>query len=117
MRNRICHQSDILPDVIGSNAKLAQAKLYAQPTELYRVNMSTYHFMLIVEGPDLQAQSMIDALFDAGCGDAAVGSAHGVQYVDFDREAETFDEAMLSAVDYIEKLDGVKVVRTSGVRP
>ena len=78
-----------------------------------RVDMSTYHFTLIVEGPDLQAPSVIDALFDAGCGDAAVGSAHGVQYVDFDREAETFDDAILSAVDDLEKLDGVMVVRVA----
>ncbi len=75
--------------------------------------MPTFHFTLIVEGPDLQAPPLIDSLFDAGCDDAAVGCAHGVQYVDFDREAETFDDAILSAVDDIEKLDGVEVVRVA----
>ena len=75
--------------------------------------MPTFHFTLIVEGPDLQSPSLIDSLFDAGCGDAAAGCAHGVQYVDFDREAESFDDAILSAVDDIEKLDGVEVVRVA----
>lgn len=73
--------------------------------------MSTFQFTLIVEGPDLQEESRVDALFEAGCDDAAVGRSDGVQYVDFDREASTLDSAVLSAVDDLETLDGVEVVR------
>ena len=73
--------------------------------------MSTFHFTLIVEGPDLQDESCIDALFEAGCDDAAIGRSDGVQFVDFDREAATLDRAILSAVDDVEKLEGVEVVR------
>ena len=73
--------------------------------------MSTFHFTLIVEGPDLQDEPHIDALFEAGCDDAAVGRSDGVQYVDFDREAGTLDTALLSAVDDLETLEGVEVVR------
>ena len=73
--------------------------------------MPTFHFTLIVDGPDLQDYSLIDSLFEAGCDDAAIGCSDGVQYVDFDREAEDFDDAILSAVDDLEKLDGVEVVR------
>ncbi len=73
--------------------------------------MSTYHFTLIVDGPDLQDQPMIDRLFEAGCDDATVGSSDGVQYVDFDREAGALDDAILSAVDDLEKLEGVEVIR------
>ncbi len=73
--------------------------------------MPTFHFTLIVDGPDLQDRSLIDALFEAGCDDAAIGCSDGVQYVDFDREAEDFNDAILSAVDDLEKLDGVQVVR------
>ena len=73
--------------------------------------MSTYHFTLIVEGPDLQDEARIGALFEAGCDDAAVGQSDGVQFVDFDREAGTLDGAILSAVDDLERLDGVEVVR------
>ena len=43
-----------------------------------RVDMPAFHFTLIVEGPDLQAPSLIDSLYDAGCDDAAVGCAHAV---------------------------------------
>ena len=55
--------------------------------------MATFHFTLIVNGPDLQDDSHIDALFEAGCDDATVGNSDGVQYVDFDREASNFDQA------------------------
>ena len=73
--------------------------------------MSTFQFTLIVDGPDLQAQPLIDQLFEAGCDDATIGSSDGVQYVDFDREAEALDDALLSAVDDLEKLEGVEVIR------
>ncbi len=78
--------------------------------------MSTFHFTLIVDGPDLQDRSLIDSLFEAGCDDATIGCSDGVQYVDFDREAENINDAILSAVDDLEKLDGVEVVRITDLR-
>ena len=55
--------------------------------------MPIQHFTLIVEGTDLQAEPFIGALFEAGCDDATVGQVDGVQYVDFDREAESLGES------------------------
>ena len=75
--------------------------------------MPVHHFTLIVEGTDLQAEPTIDALFEAGCDDATVGRVDGVQYVDFDREAESLAEAVLSAVRDVEKVDGAAVLRPS----
>lgn len=73
--------------------------------------METYHFTAIVEGPDLQSDDLIDALYEAGGDDALVGRRDGIQYLDFDREAPSLEEAILSAVADIEQLDGVEVVR------
>ena len=73
--------------------------------------MGTYHFTLIVDGPDLQDGAQVDALYASGCDDALVGRSHGVQYLDFDREAPSLDAAVLSAVADVEGLDGVEVVR------
>ena len=73
--------------------------------------MSMFHFTLIVEGPDLQDEARIDALFEAGCDDAAIGRSDGIQFVDFDREAGSIGHAILSAVDDLESLEGVEVVR------
>lgn len=75
--------------------------------------MPVHHFTLIVEGTDLQAEPAIDALFEAGCDDATVGRVDGVQYIDFDREAESLGEAIISAVRDVEKIDGAAVLRPS----
>ena len=73
--------------------------------------MPTHHFTLIVDGPDLQDDTLIDTVFEAGCDDAAIGRIDGIQYVDFDREAASLDRAILSAVADLERIDGVNVVR------
>ena len=76
--------------------------------------MPTFQFTLIAEGPDLQADEFADAVFDASCDDALVGRTDGVQYLDFDREAVSLEEAVLSAVSDIETVEGVGVVRLAG---
>ena len=73
--------------------------------------MPSHHFTLIVDGPDLQDDSRIEALFEAGCDDAIVGSVDGIQYVDFDREGPSLDRAVMAAVADVEQLAGVQVVR------
>ncbi len=40
--------------------------------------MALHHFTLIVDGPDVQDEALIDALFEAGCDDALVGRAEGI---------------------------------------
>ena len=64
--------------------------------------MTAHHFILIIEGSDLQAEGSIDALFLAGCDDATVGRVGATQYVDFDREAETLADAVFAATADIE---------------
>ena len=73
--------------------------------------MPIHHFTLIVEGPDLQSDLLIDEVFEAGCDDATVGSTDGIQYVDFDREAPSLGEAIIAAVRDIERVEGVHVTR------
>jgi len=75
--------------------------------------MPLHHFTLIVDGPDLQDDAYIDMLFEAGCDDGTVGRADGIQYIDFDREAPSFDEAILSAVTDVERVAGAEVVRVA----
>ena len=75
--------------------------------------MPIHHFTLIVDGPDLQDDALIDSLFETGCDDAAIGRIDGIQYVDFDREAVSLDEAVLSAVTDVERIEGVSVVRVA----
>ena len=73
--------------------------------------MSTHEFTLIVEGPDLQDESHVDALFEAGFDDATIGRVGSIQYLDFDREAESFADAVLSATETLElAVPGARVV-------
>ena len=76
--------------------------------------MTTHRFTLIVEGPDLQAEPFIDRLYEAGCDDALAGRSHGVQCLDFDREAASIEQAVCSAIADVARLDGVEVVRIAG---
>lgn len=74
--------------------------------------MSHHQFTVLVEGTDMQNDEAAAALFEAGCDDATVGTSHGTQYLDFDREADSFTDAIASAVRAIEKaLPGARVVR------
>ena len=75
--------------------------------------MPTHHFTLIVDGADLQDESVVNGLFESGCDDALVGSTDGVQFLDFDRDAASLDEAVLSAVADVERVDGVQVIRVA----
>ena len=76
--------------------------------------MQTHHFTLIVEGPDMQDEAMIDALFKNGCDDGTVGRSDGVQFIVFDREAASFTEAVQSAIDDIQRTPGLRAVRIDG---
>ncbi|MBI4544986.1 MAG: hypothetical protein HY703_07325 [Gemmatimonadetes bacterium] len=64
--------------------------------------MISHQFALIVAGPDLQDEANLNALFDAGCDDATVGKVGAVQYLDFDREAKSFADAVFTATEAIE---------------
>ncbi len=71
----------------------------------------TYNFVLIVEGDDLQQDTVADALFEAGCDDGLVSVADGVHYIEFDREASSLISAVLSAIVDIESVGNLSVVR------
>ena len=61
-----------------------------------------YEFTLLLSGvPDL-TREVLDALYEAGCDDALIGMRAGVVYGDFCREADTFQQALLSATQNVQ---------------
>jgi hypothetical protein len=62
--------------------------------------MRTYSFTVILDEP-AATEEMADRLFEAGCDDSVPGSRHGVVQVGFDRQSETMEEAVTSAVRQI----------------
>ena len=75
--------------------------------------MTTHTFTLIVDGPDLQADALVDQVFEAGCHDALVGRADGIQFVDFDCEADTLQAAVQTAVAELESITGIAVTHVA----
>ena len=75
--------------------------------------MPNHHFTLIVDGRDMQEEEVINALFESGCDDGTVGCADAVQFVVFDRQADSLDQAVMSAVKDIERIQGLEVVRVA----
>ena len=80
-------------------------------TRQRHLTMTTHNFTLIVDGPDLQSDELIDDVCEAGCDDALIGRADGIQFADFDREADTFQYAVLTAVAELESIAGITVAR------
>ena len=62
-----------------------------------------YQFTLVLSGVDDKTQQLEDKLYEAGCDDALINFRNGTVYLDFEREAVSFEEAVISAIKAIEQ--------------
>jgi len=58
----------------------------------------TFSFSLVLAGAADLPEGVEDGLFESGCDDALLGRRDGVMFLDFEREATSLMEAVLSAV-------------------
>jgi hypothetical protein len=65
--------------------------------------LDTHNFVLVLSGISEPDDRIEDALFLAGCDDAILAFRNGVAYLEFDREADTLESAVLSAVKNVER--------------
>jgi len=71
-----------------------------------------YSLSLVLQGASDLTPEIADALYEAGCDDALVGSRDGLLFAEFDREASSSPEAIISAIRQIESAGvGLIVVR------
>ena len=68
--------------------------------------LETFSFQVKVAGIDVQNTDYASLLFEAGCGDALVFVEDGSLFLDFDREAISFDSALNSAIACLMKAGG-----------
>jgi hypothetical protein len=61
-----------------------------------------YEFTLILSGVGELTPGVLDTLYEAGCDDALIGMREGTAYAEFCREADSFQQAVLSAVKNVE---------------
>ncbi len=67
--------------------------------------MDTYTFTLVMEGSPRIDEAMAEKLFESGCDDALIGGRYGVDTIEFDREADSFYDAVMSAKMDVEHAD------------
>lgn len=65
----------------------------------------TYNFTLILSGIIEPTQETEDALFEANCDDAVLFFRDRTAYLEFDREASSFEDAVISAIKDVEKAE------------
>ena len=73
--------------------------------------MALWRFTLVLSGRDATEGDAIDQLLDAGCDDATFGWSMGAQEAGFDREADSLEEAVRTAVLAVESVEGLEVTR------
>jgi hypothetical protein len=66
------------------------------------VLQKTYQFMLVLKNADEGTPNLEDSLYEAGCDDALINFRNGTVYLDFDRKANSFEQAVLSAIRDVE---------------
>lgn len=71
-----------------------------------------HDFALIAAGIPELTQQVEDALFEAGCDDATLSMQYGLLYLEFSRSAKSLEEAIISAINDVEKAEiGAQVLR------
>lgn len=57
-----------------------------------------FHFTLVLKKVDENTPNIEDSLYEAGCDDALINFRNGAVYLEFDREASSLEEAVISAI-------------------
>jgi predicted transcriptional regulator len=61
-----------------------------------------HEFTLILKNVDENTSNLEDSLYKAGCEDALINFRNGTVYLDFERTASSFDQAVISAINDVE---------------
>lgn len=69
----------------------------------------SHSFTLKVSGIDATRDGYQDALYEAGCSDALIAVVDDALFLDFDREAPSFEEAVETAKHDVESAGGTVV--------
>ncbi|OGT32528.1 MAG: hypothetical protein A3C44_02140 [Gammaproteobacteria bacterium RIFCSPHIGHO2_02_FULL_39_13] len=61
-----------------------------------------HRFTLVLSGVNSETESLEDVLFESGCDDVLIHFRNGTVFLDFDRESENFDDAVIAAIKQVE---------------
>ena len=77
----------------------------------FREQLTLHAFTLILDGLVVADETTLDALYEAGASDALFGQRDMIQFADFDREAGDLVGAITSAIEQVESVEGIRVLR------
>jgi hypothetical protein len=86
------------------------APIARPPKEGIDEDMSEHEFELVLEGADLTREELVRQFYTAGLDDATFAGSAGEVVVSLAREADTFADALLSAIQQLESVPGVRVL-------
>lgn len=72
----------------------------------------SYLFTLILKDVNENTPGLEDSLYESGCDDALINYRNNAVFLDFDREASSFEEAVISAIKQVES-SSIKAVVAS----
>lgn len=78
-------------------------------------NKKKYNFILVFDGISDPDTDLADALFEAGCDDATLSFRDQIAYLEFDREADSLQDAIVSAISNL--LDAGLDIEINSVEP
>ena len=61
-----------------------------------------FQFTLVLKNVNENTNGLEDGLYEAGCDDALINFRNGAVYLDFDREASSLEEAVVSAIKNVQ---------------
>lgn len=77
--------------------------------------MKNYHFVIMLDNARPNTEGLEDRLFEAGCDDALVCALNNSVYLEFDREAESAEQALTSAIKQVHAADfQIKCIQEAG---
>ena len=69
--------------------------------------MKSHILTIIASGMDVGSLESIDRFFEAGCDDATVSVQKGLFVVEFDRESDSFEHAVIGAIQDVKRAGAV----------
>jgi predicted DNA-binding transcriptional regulator AlpA len=74
--------------------------------------MASYNFSLLISAPEVDWETASNAFYEAGCDDALFRASGGAYELEFDRDAASLKEAVLSAIRNVKSANtGARVLR------
>lgn len=67
-----------------------------------RKTKQSFQFTLVLKNVTENTDGLEDSLYEAGCDDALINFRNNAVFLDFDRESNSFEEAVISAIKQVE---------------